>query len=157
MPVSLFRILFFIVTLVVMSACGTQTPPPQAPSPQDSLYNRLGGNDAIKMVVNDFIDTVGTDTRINNPKVAERLGNIDINKLKALVTDQVCMATGGPCTYKGRDMKESHKGLGITEKEFDYVVDDLVKTLNKYKVPQKEQQELLALLGPMKPDIVEVK
>ena len=138
--------------LLVFSACGTT--PSQSKS---SLYDRLGGKKAIDMVVSDFVDTVGSDQRIKNQKVAERLAAIDINNLKRLVSDQVCMAAGGPCTYTGRDMKTTHKGLEITEAEWGYVVDDLVKTLNKYKVPDKEQQELLALLGPMKGDIVEVK
>ena len=82
---------------------------------------------------------------------------IDIDRLKALVSDQVCGGTGGPCEYKGHSMKETHKGLEISEAEFNYVVDDLVKTLDKYKVPEKEKNDLLAILGPMQPDIVEVK
>lgn len=141
-----------LCTLLVVSACGTT--PSQT---QPSLYDRLGGKKAIDMVVNDFVDTVGSDKRITNSKVADRLAAIDVNNLKRLVSDQVCMATGGPCQYTGRDMKTAHKNLGITEAEWNYVVDDLVKTLNQYKVPEKEQQELLALLGPMKGDIVEVK
>ncbi len=119
-----------------------------------TLYDRLGGMKAIEAVVNDFIDTVGSDKRITNPKVGQRLKEIDIAKLKSLVADQVCAGTGGPCEYKGRSMKESHAGLAITDAEFGYVVDDLVKTLDKYKVPEKEKGELLAILGPMKPDIV---
>ncbi len=138
--------------LLVLHACGTTPSQTQA-----SLYDRLGGKKAIDMVVNDFVDTVGSDQRIKNQKVAERLAAIDIGNLKRLVSDQVCMASGGPCTYTGRDMKTAHTNLGITEAEWNYVVDDLVKTLHKYKVPEKEQQELLALLGPMKGDIVEVK
>ena len=138
--------------LIVLSACGTT--PSQTKS---SLYDRLGGKKAIDMVVSDFVDTVGSDTRIQNKKVGERLAAIDVNNLKRLVSDQVCMASGGPCQYTGRDMNTTHKGLEITEAEWNYVVDDLVKTLNKYKVPDREQQELLALLGPMKGDIVEVQ
>ncbi len=121
---------------------------------ETSLYDRLGGMKAIQAVVNDFIDTVGGDKRITNAKVAQRLKEIDIAKLKSLVADQVCAGSGGPCEYKGRSMKESHAGLGITDAEFGYVVDDLVKTLDKYNVPEKEKGELLAILGPMKPDIV---
>ncbi len=139
-----------ITTFVLMSACATDNLKSQA-----SLFDRLGGKEAIDMVVNDFIDTVGSDQRIENPKVGERLGEIDIRRLKQLVAEQVCMATGGPCKYTGRDMKSSHAGLDITNDEFDYVVDDLVKTLNQYKVPEKEQQELLLLLAPMRADIVQ--
>ena len=134
----------------LLSACATGSPKPQA-----SLYDRLGGKKAIDMVVNDFIDTVGNDQRIQNPKVSDRLAAIDIDRLKGLVADQVCMATGGPCDYQGKDMHSSHVGLDITNAEFDWVVDDLVKTLNQYKVPDPEQQELLALLAPMRADIVQ--
>jgi len=116
-----------------------------------------GGKKAIDKVVNDFIDTVGGDPRIQNPKVGEQLAKIDINRLKQLAADQVCMATGGPCQYTGRDMKSSHVGLAITNEEFDYVVDDLVKTLNQYKVPGPKQKELLGLLAPMRADIVQAQ
>jgi len=85
--------------------------------------------------VNDFIDTVGNNQRIQNPKVSEGLTNIAIDRLKQLVADQVCMATGGPCTYQGRDMKSSHVRLDIINAEFDYVVDDLVKTLKQLTSP----------------------
>ncbi len=148
---SLSLVTISLGAIFLFTACATDVS-----KPSTSLYERLGGKKAIEMVVSDFIDTVGGDKRIQNPRVADRLAAIDINQLKSLVVDQVCMAAGGPCTYTGRTMKEAHTNLGITTAEFNYVVDDLVKTLDKYKVPQKEQQELLALLGPMKPDIVEV-
>ena len=146
------KLVVILITLAVMGACATKAPMKEA-----TLFDRLGGKEAIQAVVSDFVDTVGGDKRIENEKVAQRLKTIDINQLKALLVDQVCMGTGGPCEYKGRDMKVTHDGLGITDAEFDYVVDDLVQTLNKYKVPEKEQNELLAILGPMRPDIVEVK
>jgi hemoglobin len=73
-----------------------------------------------------------------------------------MLVDQVCEASGGPCTYSGRDMKEAHLGMGVTSGEFDALVEDLVATLDKFSVPSAEQGELLGLLGPMKPDIVEV-
>ena len=142
--------LVILVLLMGLGACATQEP-----APKGSLYDRLGGKAAIQAVVSDFIDMVGADKRIQNEKVGARLAAIDINKLKALVYEQTCAATGGPCTYTGRDMKTSHKGLEITEAEFNYVVDDLVKTLDKYQVPGQEKNELLALLGSMKGDIVE--
>lgn len=140
-----------VVLLMGLAGCATEGSTTKA-----SLYARLGGKAAIQAVVSDFIDAVGADTRIQNDKVGARLEVIDINHLKALLVDQVCMAAGGPCTYTGRDMKTSHEGLGITEAEFNYVVQDLVKTLDKYQVPAQEKHELLALLGPMKNDIVEI-
>ena len=137
---------------MVLNACATSASKSEA-----TLYDRLGGKEAIQAVVSDFVDTVGADERITNQKVAARLKVIDIDHLKALLVDQVCMGAGGPCEYKGRDMKETHVGLEISNQDFDYVVDDLVKTLDKYKVPEKEKDDLLAILGPMRPDIVEVK
>ncbi len=107
------------------------------------------------MVISDFIDKLGSDKRITNQKIIDRVAIIDVNRLKMLLTDQVCMATGGPCTYTGRSMKETHTGMDITEAEFNIMVDDQVQTLNAYKVPQQEQDELLALLAPKKSDVVQ--
>jgi hemoglobin len=73
-----------------------------------------------------------------------------------MLVDQVCEATAGPCTYTGRDMKETHRGMGVTTGEFDALVDDLVSTLDRFNVPTAEREELLGLLAPMKPDIVEI-
>ena len=146
------RLIMALVLLAMLNACATSTPKSEA-----TLYDRLGGKEAIQAVVNDFVDTVGADQRITNQKVAERLKVINIDRLKALLTEQVCEGSGGPCKYSGRDMKTTHVGLEISNQDFDYVVDDLVQTLNKYKVPEKEQNELLAILGPMRPDIVEVQ
>ncbi len=139
-----------ITTFVFMSACATDDLKSQA-----TLFDHLGGKEAIKMVVNDFIDAVARDQRIENSKVSERLGEIDIGRLKELVAEQVCMAAGGPCQYTGRDMQSSHAGLDITNDEFDFVVDDLIQILDQYRVPDKDQQELLLLLAPMRADIVQ--
>ena len=78
----------------------------------------------------------------------------DIPRLKRNLVDQICAATGGPCTYTGRDMKTAHKGMGITDADFNALVEDLTKSLNKFNVPAKEQGELLGILGPLKPQIV---
>ena len=117
----------------------------------DSLYNRLGGKQAIVKVIDEFVGNVGKDKRING-----RFATANIPRLKGHLVDQVCAATGGPCTYTGRDMVTMHKGMGITNAEFSALVDDLVAALNTYKVPKAEQKELLGLLGPMKSDIVEI-
>jgi hemoglobin len=116
-----------------------------------SLYERLGGKSAITAVVEQFVANVAADTRINN-----RFATTDIPKLKGNLVDQVCMATGGPCVYKGRDMKTTHAGMKISTGEFNALVEDLVKALDTFKVPVAEKNELLALLAPMKKDIVEV-
>lgn len=118
-----------------------------------SLYDRLGGVDAIKAVVKDFVEErVAKDNRIN-----ARFMNTDIPKLEGLLTDQICAATGGPCTYAGRNMKETHAGMGITEAEFTALVEDLVASLNKFNVPKAEQDELIGALAKMHDDIVEKK
>ena len=116
-----------------------------------SLYDRLGQKPAITAVVDEFVGNVAKDNRING-----RFATTDIPRLKGHLVDQVCMATGGPCTYKGRDMVTMHKGMGITNADFNALVEDLVAALDTFKVPQTEQKELLGILGPMKPDIVEL-
>nr|HEX4318619.1 group 1 truncated hemoglobin [Kofleriaceae bacterium] len=114
-----------------------------------SLYDRLGGKDAIKAVVHDFLGNVAADTKIN-----KRFAKTDIPKLEGNLVDQVCAATGGPCKYTGKDMKTAHKGMKITEDEFNALVGDLKKSLDKFKVGAKEQSDLLGALGGMKGDIV---
>ncbi len=120
-------------------------------TPAASLYNRLGGKTAITAVVDQFVANVAQDQRING-----RFATTDIPKLKRHLVDQVCMASGGPCTYAGRDMKTTHAGMKISHADFNALVEDLVGALNKFKVPEAEKNELLGLLGPMKKDIVEV-
>ncbi len=116
-----------------------------------SLYDRLGGKPAISSVVDQFVANVANDNRING-----RFASTDIPKLKGHLVDQVCMATGGPCTYKGRDMKTTHAGMKISRADFGALVEDLVKSLDSHKVPAREKNELLGLLGPMSKDIVEI-
>jgi hemoglobin len=116
-----------------------------------TLYERLGGLDAITAVVEDFRDRVAADDRINL-----KFARTDLARLRKMLIDQVCEATAGPCRYSGRSMKEAHGGMKVTNGEFDALVHDLVATLNQFKVPSAEQEELLAILGPLKSDIVEV-
>jgi len=120
--------------------------------PEPTLYQRLGGREAIKLVVDDFVANMAADPRVNG-----RFKGLDaarVAKLQTNLADQICDAAGGPCAYLGRDMKTTHTGMGITEAEWTATVEDLVKALNKFKVGQKEQQELLGALGAMKKDIV---
>ncbi|MGH9834162.1 MAG: group I truncated hemoglobin [Blastocatellia bacterium] len=121
-----------------------------APAQQKSLYERLGGKDAISAVVDDFAQNVLTDSRIN-----KKFAKSDAPRLLANLKDFVCFATGGPCRYTGLDMKTSHKNMGTTAGEFNALVEDLVKTLDKFKVPAKEKNELLGALAGLRGDIVE--
>lgn len=114
-----------------------------------SLYERLGGMHAIKAVVDDFVGNVAADKRIN-----AFFAHTDIDRLKRNLVDQICQGTGGPCTYTGRSMKQAHAGMGVRGRDFDALVGDLGKALNKFKVPAREQKELVAILAPMKTDIV---
>ena len=117
---------------------------------QASLYERLGGKPAIEAVVGEFITIVAADVRIN-----QFFADTDIARLNTMLVDQICAATGGPCTYAGRDMKSAHAGMGVTDEHFDALVEDLVMALDKFNVPEQEKGELLAALGGMRGDIVE--
>src|ERR671922_107182 len=119
---------------------------------QKSLYDRLGGKDAISAVVDDFAGNVLADPRIN-----KKFAKSDPARLLANLKDFVCFATGGPCKYTGLSMKESHKNMGTTAGEFNALVEDLVKTLNKFGVKEQEQKELLTALAGLKGDIVEAE
>ena len=117
-----------------------------------TLYERLGGLDAITAVVDSFVARCAGEDRINS-----KFERTDISRLKKMLVDQVCEATGGPCTYTGRGMPETHDGMGVTAGEFDALVEDLVATLDEFDVPKAEQGELLGLLGPMRDDVVETE
>ena len=119
---------------------------------QRSLYDRLGGSEAIVAVIEDFVGRCAGDSRINR-----KFARTDVPRLKSMLVDQVNSATGGPATYSGRSMRETHDGMGVTAGEFDALVGDLVETLNAFNVPEAEQQELLGILGPLRSDIVEVE
>ena len=132
------------VAILTASGCGGTTATKEA-----SLYDRLGGKPAITAVVDDFVGNVAGDGRING-----RFASTNIPRLKLLLVEQICAASGGPCTYTGRDMQTTHKGMKVTDGEFGALVEDLVKSLDKFKVPAKEKGELLGALGGLKPAIV---
>ena len=120
------------------------------PSNEKTLYQRLGGGTAIGAVVDDFLANVSADTRINHFFL-----DADMGKIKTGLVTLIGQATGGPEHYTGRDMKTTHAGLGIASADFDALVEDLARSLDKLEVRPKEKGELLALLGAMKGDIVE--
>ena len=122
---------------------------------EKSLYERLGGVGPISVVVDDFIDRLVANPVLNaNPDVDEARKKVPAPVLKFLVTQFVCQATGGPCSYEGRSMKESHKHLYINEVEWQAMMANFNETLYMLKVPGHEQGELIALLESVKGDIV---
>ena len=120
-----------------------------------SLYSRLGKKKAIKAVVDEFVNNVAHDDRINKYFAATAASPKRLRAFKDKLVDQICEASGGPCKYKGKAMKPAHRGMGITEADFNALVEDLVKALDKFNVGATEKNELLGALGPMKGDIVE--
>ncbi len=140
-----------VAVALFMASLGSALP--AAAQSKDSLYKRLGGYDALAAVTDDFIKGLATDSKIGRFFV----GASDNTKMKIrqLVLDQLCAATGGPCVYIGRDMKTTHKGLGITEEDWTISIKILTATLNKFKVKEREQKDLAAALSGLKADIVE--
>ena len=121
-----------------------------AANAERTLYQRLGGKAAITAVVDDFVGNVARDKRIN-----KFFAKANIPRLKRLLVEQICAGTGGPCTYTGRSMGDAHDGMGVSDMNFNALVEDLGKSLNIFKVPAREQKELVAILAPMRKDIVE--
>lgn len=118
-----------------------------------SLYLRLGGYDALAAVTDDFIGRLATNKQLT--RFFGGLSDDSKAKLRQHVIDLLCQTTGGPCVYTGRDMKTSHKGLGITEADWAAAVKDLNGTLDKFKVPKAERDEVVAAISGLKKDIVE--
>ena len=118
-----------------------------------TLYARLGGYDAIAAVTDDFVGRLVGDKSLARFFVGH--SEDSLKKIRMHVINQLCEAAGGPCNYTGRDMRTSHKGLGITGAEWDASAKHLVDTLNKFKVGKAEQDELLAVVSSLKKDIVD--
>jgi len=128
---------------------------PTKPNSPPSLYERLGGVYSIAVVVDDFVDRLMADPRLNaNPKVDEAHHKVPPAGFKYLVTEQVCWAAGGPQTYTGRSMRDSHTHLAITPGEWEAFLDDFRQTLDKFAVPDVEQKELFAIVESTRGDIV---
>jgi hemoglobin len=122
----------------------------QRPAPKTPLYDRLGGQAGITAVVDAFVARVAADDRINS-----YFENADLPKLKDRLVEQICQASGGPCKYEGRSMKDVHKSMKITNEAFDALLADLSATLDRFRVTSRDKDQLLALLTPMRNDIVE--
>ncbi|HEV8362793.1 MAG TPA: group 1 truncated hemoglobin [Gemmatimonadaceae bacterium] len=155
------RGLMLASALPLLVACGggekdkAAAPDTPAAAPAAStLYDRLGGRDAIVAVVDSFVARVAADSRINGFFKATASDPTRLAAFKGKLVDQICQATGGPCTYTGKDMKTAHAGMKITSAHFDALVEDLAATLKAFNVAQADQDALLGALAPMKVDIV---
>jgi hemoglobin len=158
---------------VSFGACGGKKPPippppaeaPDAAASEDasppapkSLYDRLGGKDAIAAVVDKFLENVTLDPRVN--KVFIKTKGPKLDAFKKNLIDQICEIAGAPkdqCTYTGKDMRTAHRGMKITDAQFDAAVSDLRDALGELKVPDQEQKDLLDKVGTLRDDVVEIK
>ena len=155
MRIYVARVSETVLTAVVVIMAGAATQTARAQVTQPSLYERLGGTYSIATVVDDFIERLLVNSTLNaNPAIKEARARVPKAGLKFHVTTLVCEVSGGPCKYTGRTMKESHERLNITPAEWDAMVADFKTTLNKFNVPQREQQELITIVGSTKNDIV---
>ena len=127
------------------------------PAGVPTLFTNLGGLPAISAVVDEFLGVVVADNRINKFFAATVASPQRVAAFRQNLIDQVCAGAGGPCQYKGRDMKSAHQGMALTDVEFDALVEDLVKALDKFNVPLPEKAALVGVLAPMRADIVEKK
>lgn len=146
-------LLLDLILAGAMTSFSVPLPNPPAPAAaQDSLYKRLGGYDAIAAVTDDFIGRLATDPQLGRFFVG--LSTDSKIRVRQHVVDFLCVATGGPCKYTGRDMVTAHTGLGITDEDWSISVKALGDTLNKFKVPAQEQQEVIGAIAPLKSQIV---
>lgn len=137
--------------LSVVALAGCATTGEHMASKERSLYGRLGGKSVIEAVVGDFVALIAFD-----PRIKRFFTNSDTALLKVKLIDQICEASGGPCKYTGQDMRTAHQGMGITNADFDALLDDFVTTLDKFKfwIPEQEKHELLAVFGPLSKNIM---
>ncbi len=123
---------------LALAACGGKSKPADPPQDTRTLFERLGGLDAITAVVDDFVARTGSDDRIKSLFM-----NTDIPRIKKMMVEDICERTGGPCKYTGKDMVESHKDTKLKPEDFEAFMEDLEATLDKFKVPAREKKEVL--------------
>ncbi|MES1240658.1 MAG: group 1 truncated hemoglobin [Acidobacteriota bacterium] len=142
-----------LAAAAVLLACLSWVAPAVAHDQEASLYKRVGGYDAIAAVVDDFLGRLASDPQLGKFFVGHSTESL--RRIRQLVVEQLCEATGGPCYYIGRSMKEVHQGLKISAADWDVAVKHLNATFDKFKVPAKERGELVAAVGGLRADIVE--
>jgi hemoglobin len=148
----LSKLLLTLSALVLLTTACASVSLAQA-AKEKSLYERLGGYDAIALVVDDFVGRL-----VQDPQFARFFTGFSVDSKKRIrqhIVDQFCAAAGGPCLYTGREMRTVHQGLGITEADWNAAAKHLVASLDKFKVPKREKDDLLAFVSSLKKDIVE--
>jgi hemoglobin len=140
---------------VLVAALAASAPAQDGMMKQKSLYDRLGGYNAVAAVVDDFIGRLIADKQFERFFAGHSTDSK--KRIRQHIVDQFCAAAGGPCVYTGRTMKDSHVGLGITEADWDAAAKHLVATLDKFKVGEPEKKDLLAFVSSLKGDIVDKK
>lgn len=153
--------LAFAAATLLLSACASHAPhhdgaaattaatTTTASAAPDAMYRSLGGNDGIATLVDAALTHIHSDLRINI-----FFEKTDLADLRRLLIEQICAATGGPCTYTGRSMEEAHSGMNLTDADFTAFVEDLVAAMNEVKLAPEKQKAVLGLFGPMKPQVV---
>ena len=146
-----------LILAVLLLLCGSayQARAQATARPSDSLYKRLGGYDALAAVADDWLGRLAGNKQLG--RFFQGVSKEHSARIRQLALDQLCAATGGPCVYVGRDMKSTHRGLGITEDDWNLAVKLLEQSLDKFKVGQREKDELFKALGTLKSDIVDDK
>lgn len=139
------------ITLIAMSVVSLLG----AAGTEKSLYDRLGGKPAIQAVAGGLVDRILLDKRVNAWFAHAAASPENASAYKAKLAGFLCQNTGGPCQYTGHDMVTAHKGRGVTNDAFNAVAEDLVAVLDKFKVPEKEKSELLAIVATLKSSIVQ--
>ncbi len=145
----------WISLLILLVAASAMVPPAFSQSmsnQKDSLYKRLGGYDAIAAVTDDMLGRLIADPQLSRFFVG--LNDVSKTRIRQHFVDFLCKATGGPCAYTGQDMKTAHAGINITEQDWQASVKDLQATLDKFKVPERERNEVLTMVSSLKGDIV---
>ena len=150
--ISLGFLILSALSVIFVPRCAAQAEQAAQSQQQATLYKRLGGYDALAAVTDDFIGRLATDKQLSKFFVGHSTDSLQ--RIRQLVLDQLCAATGGPCFYIGRSMKAAHAGMGITDADWQIAASDLVATLDKFKVPEREKGEVMALIASLKPDIV---
>ncbi len=138
------RLLISLLLALTLAACAQQPPK------DDSLYRDLGEREGITRIVEGMLLNIAKDARI-----VKHFKNVDIDRLRDKLVEQFCVEAGGPCTYTGDSMEESHKGQNLTRSDFNALVEDLQDAMDAQGIPQPAQNRLLARLAPMRGQVIE--